>query len=198
MLCGFFVCAGTTLRLGMSASRLDTHQRAALRAALNGTNVAVVGPGGSGKSEVLKHAVRCGQRRWGNAAVVVLAWRGSAAHLLRGMTLSSILRVTVGDPSKERILLRLCHPRNASLWRELLAVRMVVIDEGPTIAGRWLDRLEYVFRMAAPVLQQGRPFGGRVVFGPYPLALSRRGLFRRLFSLMFITWRSPFCLDPYT
>lgn len=149
------------------AVQLDADQSRAVRAVMSGVNVAAVGPAGCGKSETLKMVVRLGKERWGDKGVVVLAWSGSAANLVDGKTLSSLLRVTVGDPSKERILSRLMEPRNSALWKAILDVRLVVIDEAPTIEGRWFDRLEYVFRMAASVFNQCRPFGARVVFGTF-------------------------------
>lgn len=142
---------------------LEADQSRAVRCVLSGTNVAVVGPGGCGKSETLKMVVRLGTERWGEKGVVVLAWSGSAANLVEGRTLASLLQVTVGDPSKESILKRLLEPRNKDLWADLMKVLLVVIDEAPTIEGLWFDRLEFVFRMAASVFKQCRPFGGRVV-----------------------------------
>ena len=64
----------------------------------------------------------------------MLAWAGSAAQLVEGVTVSSVLRTTVGDPSKETILWR--NLGNPAARDELRAVRLVVIDEAPTIQGR--------------------------------------------------------------
>lgn len=64
----------------------------------------------------------------------VLAWAGSAAQLVERVTVSSVLRTTVGDPSKETILWR--NLGNPAARDELRAVRLVVIDEAPTIQGR--------------------------------------------------------------
>jgi len=43
---------------------------------------------------------------------------------------------------------------------------MVVIDEAPTIQGRWMDRLEFLLRKGAPSpALEVLPFGGRRVLG---------------------------------
>ena len=115
---------------------------------LAGTNVALVGPAGCGKSVVLRSLVDAGRRRFGRAGVLVLAWAGSAAQLVDGVTVSSMLRTTVGDPSKETILWRILG--SPASRDELRAVRMIVIDEAPTIQGRWMDRLEFVLRKVSP------------------------------------------------
>lgn len=63
---------------------------------------------------------------------------------------------------KERILLRIL--ANPEAKKTITAARLVVIDEAPTIPGRWFDGLEYVFRRTALPTMQCRPFGGRTDF----------------------------------
>lgn len=165
--CTPFLLGPVVVLIFLMAVTLDGHQSRAVSMVFSGMNVAVVGPAGGGKSETLKAVVRRGKDKWGEKGVVVLAWSGSAANLVEGRTLASFLTVTVGDPSKESILKRLLEPRNRVIWSGILAVRLIVIDEAPTIEGRWFDRLEYVFRMAASVFNQCLPFGGRAVFGTF-------------------------------
>jgi len=107
--------------------------------------------------------VSVARQKLGDDAVVVLAWAGSAAQLVGGQTVSSLLRVSVGDVCKERILSRIL--ANPEAKKAITAAWLVVIDEAPTIPGRWFDRLEYVFRRTALPTMQCRPFGGRTVFG---------------------------------
>lgn len=145
--------------------RLDDAQLRAARCFMSERNVAVVGAAGCGKTVLLSYLIRASKQKWGPDAVAVLAWRGSVAQLVGGQTVSSFLRVTVGDPSKERILSRILG--NETARREIARVRVVFIDEAPTIQGRWLDRLEFVFRLLASPMKQCRPFGGRLVFGEF-------------------------------
>lgn len=158
-------------------ARLDRYQMEVVRSVLGGRNVAAVGAAGCGKSTLLSLVMSVSRRRWGERAVVVLAWAGSAAQLVGGQSVSSLLRVSAGDVSKERILSRVLASPEAR--RIIETARLVVIDEAPTILGRWFDRLEYVFRRIAPPTLQCRPFGGRTVFGtfaPPPQFLMRRRL----------------------
>ena len=143
---------------------LDSQQSLAVRLVLARTDVALVGPAGCGKSVVLRALVDAGRRRFGHDGVLVLAWAGSDAQLVGGVTVSSVLRTMVGDRSKETILWRLLG--NPTARNELLAVRMVEIDQAPTIKGRWMDRLEFVLRKVAPSpALEVLPFGGRRVLG---------------------------------
>jgi len=122
-----------------SAPCLDAAQLEVARCALGGHNVATVGPAGCGKSTVLSMVVDAARQRWGESGVAVLAWTGSAAQLVGGKTVSSLLHVSVGDVSKESILSRIL--TNSDARQAIEAVRLVVIDEAPTIPGRWFERL---------------------------------------------------------
>jgi len=139
-------------------------QSLADRLVLAGTTVALVGSAGCGKSVVLRSLVDAGRLRFDANAVFVLASAGSAAQLVGGVTVSSVLRWTVGHPSKETILRRPLGDPAAQ--NELEAVRIVVIDEAPTIKGWCLDPLEFVLRRLArkPGLESS-PFDGRSVLG---------------------------------
>jgi len=149
------------------------------RYVLGGRNVAAVGAAGCGKSTLLSLIVSVARRKLGDDAVVVVAWAGSAAQLVGGQTVSSLLRVSVGDVCKERILSRILS--NPEAKRAITAARLVVIDEAPTIPGRWFDRLECVFRRIALPTMQCRPFGGRTVFGkcPHLFSFPAAGIFVR-------------------
>jgi len=130
-----------------SASRLDELQLQVARYVLGGRNVAAVGAAGCEKSTLLSLIVSVARQKLGDDAVVVLAWAGSAAQLVGGQTVSSLLRVSVGDVCKVLILSRIL--ANPEAKKDITAARLVVIDEAFTIPGRWFDRLEYVFRRTA-------------------------------------------------
>lgn len=144
--------------------QLDGDQANACRHLFAGKNVALVGPAGYGKSVVVRAVVDETRKRFGPSAVLTLAWTGSAAQLVEGRTLASVLRTTVGDPSKESILRRVTG--DAELLTVMKRTKLVVIDEAPTIEGRWMDRLEYVLRRTALTLvDECKPFGGRRILG---------------------------------
>ena len=153
----------TATTMADTSLRLDPSQVEVARSVFGGRNVAAVGAAGCGKSTLLTLLVRAARLEWGDSSVVVLAWAGSAAQLVGGQTVSSLLRVSVGDVSKERILSHIL--TNPEARSAITAARLVVIDEAPTIPNRWFDRLEYVFRRTALPTLQCRPFGGRIVFG---------------------------------
>jgi len=80
-----------------SAPSLDELQLQGARYVLEGRNVAAVGAAGCEKSTLLSLIVSVARQKLGYNAVVVLAWAGSAAQLVGGQTVSSHLRVLVGD-----------------------------------------------------------------------------------------------------
>lgn len=163
---------------------LDDSQSFACRALFGGKNVALVGPAGCGKSVVLRAVMTETRRRFGEDAVLALAWSGTAAQLVGGCTVASVLRTTVGDPSKETILRRVTGDRHS--LNMVKKAKVVVIDEAPTIEGRWMDRLEYVLRRTAPTLiDECKPFGGRRVLGKLFL------VFPFLVCFLLYRWRCP-------
>eukprot|EP00168_Porphyra_purpurea_P015207 TRINITY_DN4596_c0_g1_i2.p1 TRINITY_DN4596_c0_g1~~TRINITY_DN4596_c0_g1_i2.p1 ORF type:complete len:168 (+),score=16.99 TRINITY_DN4596_c0_g1_i2:345-848(+) len=157
---------------------LDAQQSMAVRLVLSGSNVALVGPAGCGKSAVLRVLVDAGSQRYGPDGVLVLAWASSVAQLVGGATVASVLRSSVGDPSKDSIFRRILGDTEA--LGKLRRARLVVIDEAPTIQGRWMDRLEFVFRKTArSYADECLLFGGRRVLGKLCV------LARRLSVLLF-------------
>lgn len=114
--------------------QLDPDQCVALRIFFEGTSVAAVGPAGCGTSALVRGVVAHGLRTHGTLGVLVLAWTGSAAQLVHGRTLASLLRTTAGDTWKERISRRVV--KDPSLPAEKRHNKLTVIEEAPTIQGR--------------------------------------------------------------
>lgn len=155
-----------TPTLPAPAITLDPFQSAEVTTLFGGRNVALVGPARSGKSAVLRAVVKEGKQLYEPAGVLVLSWTGSAAIMIQGRTLAYILRTSVGDPSKKRILCRVVGDR--ALSAELRSTKLIVIDEAPTLQGRWMDGLEFLMRLTAPSLvAECLPFGCRDVLGKF-------------------------------
>lgn len=163
-----------------TAVTLDDQQQVAVCMLFAGRSVALVGPAGCGKSAVVRAVVLEGMRLFGAAGVLVLSWTGSAAQLVHGRTLSSVLRTFVGDPLRQAILQRVVG--RPELLAELRGTKLVIIDEAPTIQARWMDCLEYVLRRTASTLTgECLPFGGRRVMDMFS---GRECLLLRYFSVL--------------
>lgn len=144
-------------------ARFDDLLKEVVLLVLGGRNSDAAGLVESGKSELLFLVAIVSQPRWGGPAVVVLAWAGFVAELVGSQTASSLLLVSVGYVSKERMFSRVLS--NADARRTIEEVRLFVIEEAPANPVTWLDRLEHVFRPVAPTTMQCQPFGGRTGFG---------------------------------
>lgn len=139
----------------------DDGQRRAWTAFVAGSNVAVVGPAGCGKSRVLLSCIQEARQRYGTDAVLVMAWTWAAAGQIDGQSYHSHLGISTTDCSKEHTLeLLMKKPR---LRTRLEQSRVVVVDEAPTFPGRHFTQLEFVLRSLSPAHMQGEPWGGRQV-----------------------------------
>jgi len=172
----------------------DDGQRAAWESFSGTTNVAVVGPAGCGKSQVLLPCIADARLRFGNDAVLVMAWTWVAAEQIDGQSYHSYLGITPVESSKERSLEMVrSKPR---ICTKLQQSRVVFIDEAFTFPGRHFVQLEYVLRCLSPAHMQGEPWGGRQVirtlsvvplFASYyfPTAKPPFDLFTTCFSALF-------------
>lgn len=142
---------------------LDPAQQQALAHFESGSNVAMFGRGGCGKSEVLRRMVLSATARWGKEAVAVAALAGSAALLVGGQTLHSLFGMDPRPISREawlRIILQ-----RPGVCLRLNGLRVLFIDEVCTLPASLLGRLGYVMRRVAPPHLQHLPFGGCQVVG---------------------------------
>lgn len=145
---------------------LDEAQEKALSLFHSGSNVALFGRAGCGKSEFLRRMVTAATSRWGTDAVAVAALAGSAALVIGGQTLHSLLGMDTRPLSREMwlsIILERPGVRN-----RLNALRVLFVDEVCTLSASFFDRLGYVMRRAGPPFVQHLPFGGCQLVGAFP------------------------------
>ncbi len=113
---------------------LHEKQKLAIEAAINGENVFITGPGGTGKSYVMKKIIEHLKYKYKPEEWVVLAPTGIAAIALDGQTVHSFagcgVPKEVGDFSK-------CWGRSDE-WRKL---KVMLIDEISMLSGEFLDNL---------------------------------------------------------
>jgi len=137
----------------------DGGQRASWESFSGTTNVALVGPAGCGKSQVLLPCIADAHRRFGDDAVLVMAWTWVAAEQINGQSYHSYLGIAPVESSKERSLEMVrSKPR---ICTKLQQTRIVFIVEALTVPGRHFVQLEYVLRRLSPAHIRGEPWGGR-------------------------------------
>lgn len=157
---------------------LDAAQEMALSMYHSGSNVALFGRAGCGKSEVLRRIVLAATSRWGKDAVAVTALAGSAALVIGGQTLYSLFGMDTRPLSREAWL-RITMER-PSVCKRLNALRVLVVDEICTLPASLFGRLGFVMRRVAPPHMQSLPFGGCQLVGAFRLVFFLLSSLRRL------------------
>jgi len=140
---------------------LDDKQQRALSFFVRGLNVAVLGSAGSGKSVLLRAIIKHAVDRWGANAVAVVAPAGSAAVAVGGQTIHSLFGWDVRPLNQQRWLVHT--QARPGLCSRLRSIRVLVVDEAPTMPSSVFSRMAFVMRHVAPVHLQGLPLGGRQV-----------------------------------
>ena len=129
---------------------LRDKQRRALALLANKKSLFLTGPGGVGKTAVLKYfASNC------NSNVAITSTTGTSAILLNGTTLHSFLGIGLGKETVKKLVKKIGDQRWLSnRWRLL---ECLVIDEISMMHPDLFDKLEEVARI---VRNDSRPFGG--------------------------------------
>jgi len=129
-------------------SRLDPQQMQVLMLANSGRSAGAFGPGGTGKSMLLRclRAVLCA--KWGQEGVAILASTNAAAVNVGGVTFHSFFGLGVDDRSAEQIV------ASMAPWRKerIAATKSLAIDEVGMLAAETLDK-----GSAVAVLIKGSP-----------------------------------------
>lgn len=143
----------------MSVERIDrwsSEQRTVLEQAEQGKNILMMGPGGTGKSTVIREIHRRLTMR--HRTVQVCALTGCAALLLRcrARTVHSFAGIGLGRGSITEILARLLkNPYRVKLWK---SVDVLIVDEISMMSKKLFDTLDQIGRRVRKTPH--RAFGG--------------------------------------
>lgn len=141
----------------------DDYQRLVLDAVVDGKNVFMTGPAGSGKSFCIQEI-----KRLGGKSTFVTAMTGQAAGNVDGTTLHSFAGIGLGDGDVEQVLANVRkYKSNVARWRKC---KTLVIDEVSMLNEELLTKLDYVAREVRG--RKDERFGGvQVVFCGDPMQL---------------------------
>ncbi len=123
-------------------------------AAQQGRSIFITGPAGSGKSTVLRAAIRTLRGAYARAEsattaagrLAVTASTGIAANAVGGETLHRFAGIGLGQDSVEELLVSKWLKPGTKAWRRWRNVDTLVIDEISMIAGELLDKLDALAR----------------------------------------------------
>jgi len=122
--------------------KLTRLQQKALDLMVAGENVFLTGPGGTGKSLVIKTFQRLCQNR---RLISITSTTGVSAVLIGGATLHSYLKIGLGSGTVEELYDKINRvPKHRQRWTEL---DTLVIDEVSMLSPELFDKLEKLARM---------------------------------------------------
>jgi ATP-dependent DNA helicase PIF1 len=124
-----------------------------LNAIKSGVNVFITGPGGTGKSTIIKHVAN--ETRMKEIPIGVTAMTGAAAVLINGQTLHSFLGIGLGKESVDSLVQKIMkRSKIKKIWETL---DMLIVDEVSMLSAELLTKLNNV---AKEVRGNDKVFGG--------------------------------------
>lgn len=149
--------------------KLTQKQEEALNYTLSGKNVFITGPGGVGKSVLVKEIKKCMEQA--KKSVVVTSTTGISALLIGGFTLHSYLGIGLGTGSVEEMARKI--RRNKKLLSRWEYLDCLIIDEISMLSPELFDKLEKLARVirSGNALQSLMNSAREPVFGGIQLVL---------------------------
>lgn len=118
-------------------------------------NVLITGPGGTGKTELIKHIKNLkNELLKPHKTMGVTAMTGAAAVLVQGQTLHSYLGIGLARGDVDCVVKRVVSTGYTSVLKKL---QILIVDEVSMLSAELFDKLEVVMRK---VRRDEKPFGG--------------------------------------
>jgi ATP-dependent DNA helicase PIF1 len=136
---------------------LTQKQESALCALKSGKSVFLTGPGGTGKSFLLKHFIEWykNERETDNMKIYVTSTTGLSSTLIEGMTLHRYAGIGLGEGEVDEMLKKINKlPHIKKRWKN---TGILIIDEISMLDGDLFDKLEI---LSKKVRKNNLPFGG--------------------------------------
>jgi len=178
-------------------SSFSIEQKYAFQKFKRGENLFITGPGGSGKTHLIKHMIR--SMNSDGIRYQVCAMTGCAAVLLGSCvrTLHSWSGMGLANGLKENIIRKMVHHKKAST--EMKKVRVLIVDEVSMMSKKLFEILDSALRIVKKVES---PFGGvQIIFtGDFfqlPPICSTKDIESGQFAFESERWKSTFRMENH-
>ena len=120
---------------------LNNKQQFAVDQTINGENILITGPAGTGKSYTIKYIIEL--LKDNNKNIGLTATTGTAAFIIGGQTLHSFMGVGLCDGSLADIFITI--KKNASIYKRLVELDVLIIDEVSMLDSVLFEKISDIF-----------------------------------------------------
>jgi len=104
---------------------LNEKQKLAVEQTMNGENILITGPAGTGKSYTIKYIIELLKTQ--NKNIGLTATTGTAAFIIGGQTIHSFMGMGIGEETLAEIFIKI--KNRSSIYRTLAELDVLIIDE---------------------------------------------------------------------
>jgi len=122
-------------------SLLNNKQQFAVDQTINGENILITGPAGTGKSYTIKYIIDLLKEN--NKNIGLTATTGTAAFIIGGQTLHSFMGLGLCDGSLADIFINI--KKNKSIYKKLAELDVLIIDEVSMLDSVLFDKISDIF-----------------------------------------------------
>jgi len=120
---------------------LNSKQRLAVDQTLNGENILITGPAGTGKSYTIKHIIELLNNNKKNVGLT--ATTGTAAFIIGGQTIHSFLGLGINDSSLADIFINI--KKHSNIYKRLVELDVLIIDEVSMLDTILFEKISDIF-----------------------------------------------------
>ena len=135
----------------------NKNQKNAFQAMIEGHNIFITGPGGSGKSHVINYFVNYFKENIESEdeKLHVTSSTGLSSLLINGVTINQYAGIGIFDKENEYYIKRI--NRNKITKKRWLTTKVLIIDEISMISANFFEKLDF---LAQKIRKSLKPFGG--------------------------------------
>ena len=145
---------------------LNDKQRFAVEQTMNGENILITGPAGTGKSYTIKYIIELLKANKKNVGLT--ATTGTAAFIIGGQTIHSFMGLGIGDETIAELFIKIKNRSN--IYRTLIELDVLIIDEVSMLDSLLFEKISHLLcyiksHSFKDTELLNKPFGGiQVIF----------------------------------